>query len=208
MARWYESGDISSLSTMPPEKILCVDVETTGVDPSHDEIVQIGIIRGDGEVLASHYIRPERHVDWPAAQRVHGITPATVAGCPPLTHFARKLQSYFAGARLVVGYNVSFDLAFLRAAGILHESVPTFDVMREFAPVAGRWDPVRRRYAWVSLEYCARYYSFHGRAHDALEDAQATLWCFWSMLERGGGSPVSSSACSYLNIVERFAKRR
>ena len=40
-------------------KIICVDIETTGLDMANDEILQISIINGGGKTLYNSYIRPE-----------------------------------------------------------------------------------------------------------------------------------------------------
>lgn len=43
-----------------------------------DEILQLSVVRGDGEVLFSDYVKPEVKKRWPKAQEVNGITPAMV----------------------------------------------------------------------------------------------------------------------------------
>lgn len=129
-------------------------------------------------------------------------------GCRPISAYARALERSLIGARLVVGYNVAFDLSFLRASGIEVGHAPVFDVMREFAPVAGHWNVWERKYAWVTLEHCARHYGISCQAHDALADAQATLHCFMAMLERGDQKASLSEAKSYLDVVGRYARVR
>lgn len=177
-----EAGDITNPCELPYSRVVCLDAETTGLNPHLDEVLQLALVRGDGEVLASRYVRPLHHRSWPAAQRVHGISPSMVRDCLPLMAYASEFEELLSDADLIVGYNISFDLAFLQAAGISHGHAAVFDVMREFAPIAGRWDAERRRYTWVPLSYCARFYGIPFRAHDALEDARTTLGCFWAML--------------------------
>ena len=208
MGLWYKTGDVAALRELPRDAVVCLDVETTGLNPRVDEVLQVALVRGDGVALVSQLVRPERHSGWPSAQRRHGISPEAVEGCPSLASLAPTIEGALAGAGLIVGYNVAFDLAFLRAAGMSFGPAPVFDVMREFAPVAGRWDVARRRYAWVPLASCARYYGVSFRAHDALEDARATLACFWSMLGRGSERGRSSPDRSYLDVVDRFARAR
>ena len=203
MKLWYRAGDIAALRELPRDRVVCLDVETTGLDPRTDEVLQIALVRGDGETLLSRYVRPVRHESWSSAQRVHGISPSMAAGCPPLSSLVADVEKIFESANLIVGYNVDFDLAFLEASGMSCGSAPVFDVMREFAPVAGRWDGARRRYAWTSLEACARYYGYRFRAHDALEDTRATLYCFWAMLGRAPGARRSVQGRSYLDIATR-----
>lgn len=118
MRLWYRTGDVAALRELPRNRVVCLDVETTGLNPNADEILQVALVRGDEAVLLSSYVRPERRVRWPAAQRVNGISPEMVADCPPLSSLSQELERHLCGATLIVGYNVAFDLAFVRAAGI------------------------------------------------------------------------------------------
>ena len=208
MRLWYKTGDVTALRELPRNRVVCLDVETTGLDPNADEVLQVALIRGDEVVLMSSHVRPERHVRWPAAQRVNGISPEMVANCPSLSSLSQELERHLCGATLIVGYNVAFDLAFVRVAGISCGNVPVFDVMREFAPVVGRRRGGGRDYSWVPLERCARHYGIRFRAHDALEDARATLCCFWAMLERGPARGSSAAAKSYLSVVADYASEK
>ena len=206
MRLWYRTGDINALRELSRDRIVCLDVETTGLDPCSDEVLQIALVHGDGEVLLSRYVRPEHHSSWPLAQRTHGISPSMVEGCPSLASLKSEIEEIVDDAGLIVGYNVPFDLLFLQTAGISFDNASVFDVMREFAPVAGRWDAYRQRYAWVSLTYCAAYYGIPLRAHDALGDAQATLGCFWAMIGRDSTRNKSTSSRSYLKVVARYSR--
>ena len=208
MKLWYRAGDVAALRELSRSKFVCLDVETTGCDPRVDEVVQIALVDGGGEVLLSRYVCPQRHASWPSAQRIHGISPSMVKGFPSLVSLKPEIEKVFEGAGLIVGYNVTFDLWFLQVAGISFGSASVFDVMREFAPVAGRWDACRQRCSWVSLPYCARYYGIPLRAHDALGDAQATLGCFQAMIEQDSGNGKTTSSRSYLDIVARYSRAK
>ena len=208
MELWYKNGRAALLSKLSPCEIVCLDVETTGLNPYADEVVQIALIRGDGEALLASYVRPEYHSSWPSAQRIHGISPSRVEGCPSLVSLKLEIEKIFGSVDLIVGYNVAFDLSFLRAAGILFGNVPVFDVMREFAPVAGRWDTGRQRYAWTSLAYCAKCYGIPLNAHDALGDARAALGCFWAMIGRGSATSHPMLSRSYLDVVARYSQAK
>lgn len=206
MRLWYRTGDVAPLRELTRDRIVCLDVETTGLDPHVDEVLQIALVRGDGKVLLSRYVRPGYHSSWPSAQRTHGISPSMVAACPPLASLKGEIEKIFDRVELVVGYNVAFDLLFLQAAGISIGNASVFDVMREFAPVAGRWDADRQRYSWVSLTYCTKHYGVSLRAHDALEDARATLGCFWAMIGTDSGESRPTPYGSYLDVVARYSR--
>ena len=208
MRLWYRTGDIAALRELSCDRVVCLDVETTGLDPRTDEVLQIAFVRGDGEVLLSRFVRPEHHSSWPLAQRTHGISPSMVEGCPSLALLKPEIEEFFEDTDLIVGYNVAFDLSFLQTVDISSRNALVFDVMQEFAPVAGRWDVDSQRYAWVSLAYCAGYYGVPLHAHDALGDARATLACFWAMIGRDSARSHATPSRSYLDVVARYSRAR
>lgn len=110
-----------------------------------------------------------------------------VKGAPTIGELAPQISELLLESRLIVGYNVHFDLQFLFYGGALQQPpTATFDVMRKYARVHG--SERRRysgRYAYSTLSACAASYDYafgaHG-AHDALEDARATAHCFRALL--------------------------
>lgn len=204
MRLWYKTGDVTALQELPQQTVVCLDVETTGLDPRADEVLQLAVVRGDGKVLEDRLLRPEHTTSWSHAQSTHGISPDVVRDCPTLVDVAPEVESALRGTHLIVGYNILFDLAFLKASGIRWDEVPLFDVMREYAPVEGRWDAARGSYAWVPLARCAARYGCRFRRHRALEDARAALHCFWAMLSPH--SAMEPPGTTYLDIVARYAR--
>ena len=54
---------------------ICLDTETTGLNPSFDEILQLSIIDSNtNEVLFNDYFKPQYTVCWDEAQAVNGIS--------------------------------------------------------------------------------------------------------------------------------------
>ncbi len=185
MYLWYEKGDISKIKAIMPEKTIVFDTETTGIDAGgKDEIIQLSIVNGLGDVLFSSYIKPEHRRSWPKATEVNGISPAMVKNSPKFEDVYDEIQTIFDEAELVVGYNVEFDLKFIEAADVqLRPKTLVFDVMQEFAPVRGVWDDRHCDWKWCKLTACARNYGIKFQAHDALEDTEATRQCFYKLLE-------------------------
>lgn len=197
---WYSSGGLSDLLAIEPRATVSFDVETTGVS-RYDEILQLAIVRGDGAVLMNERFCPDRHTSWKSAERVHGIGPSDVVGARKLWEARLGIQALFDNASLIVGYNLPFDMGFLRRASIIFHSCFAFDVMREFAPVAN----VRHgaSYRWRTLGECARHYGVSFHAHDALEDAQATLECYRRMLGDDGSRYGNARTVPYLTVAGR-----
>lgn len=95
--------------------LIFFDLETTGVDPQSDRIVEIGLIRiaPDGSrELRTRRLNPERAIP-AAASAVHGIYDADVRDQPTFRQIARGLLDWLEGADLA-GFNVRrFDLPLL-----------------------------------------------------------------------------------------------
>lgn len=166
-----------------PADIICLDTETTGVY-GNDEILQLSVINGNGEVLFNELLRPKNVAEWPGAEAIHGISPDMVTGKPTIDQYMPQLNSIMSAAKLIIGYNLQFDLGFLRRAGIeWPKETQTFDVMTEFAEIYGEWNNYFRDYKWQKLCVCAEYFGYEGNGnfHDSLEDIRATLFCYYAM---------------------------
>lgn len=174
---------------VPKDKILCFDVETTGLSREEDEILHLSIVDGAGKTVFNEYIKPTRHESWDGAEAIHGISPSDVADKPTIEEYRDTLNDIFKDVQLLVGYNnIYVDNAFLKEAGIqISEDTKMYDVMLKFAPIYGEWNEMRQDYKWQKLAKCAEYYGFHGdgQFHDSLEDVRATLHCFNSMISEG-----------------------
>lgn len=87
------------------------DLETTGVDPENDRIVQIALIRVEPGGARSTYetlVNPGRPIP-PGATAVHGITDADVAGAPAFAAIRGEVERVLTGSDLA-GYNsIRFD---------------------------------------------------------------------------------------------------
>jgi len=95
-----------------------IDVETTGLRPSSDRIVELSILKihPDGnKEYKSHRINPE--IPIPAdVTAIHGITDADVACEPKFQQYANSIRDFLDGCD-IAGFNViKFDLPFIEAA--------------------------------------------------------------------------------------------
>lgn len=201
---WYVSGQISKLLCLDPRRVRGVDLETTGLNPASDEIIQVAVIDGTGEELFCSLVRPMKHTSWPVAERLTCISPSDVARCPAIDQCGNEIVAALNGARLLVGYSLRFDLEFLRSSGVAVPDVPQFDVMREYAVVAQCRDRFGR-FQFRSLSECARHYGVEFVAHDALSDIRATMMCFHRLLQDDGTRFAVPGTLPYLRAVEHFA---
>ena len=168
--------DSTPLDALP---VAVLDLETTGLDTQIDRIVAIAAVAmrgGAPEALApfEHLVDP----GWPiprAATAIHGIDGATVAGAPRFAGLRGALEAYCAN-RVVIGHNIGFDVAMLRAEtralGRDWMPPPTLDLVR----LAAALEPRERD---MTLEGTAARWGVAVRGrHTALGDARAAagLW--------------------------------
>lgn len=166
------------------DNVVVFDTETTGTEPYlGDEVVSISICDAYGNDLFSSLIKPRKKRAWPEAEAINGISPAMVKDAPHLDDVADDIRRLLCTGKLVVGYNVLFDIQFLREADVVTSYLEAFDVMQEYAEVHGTQ---RSRYSggyqYSKLSTCACSYGYSFLAHDSKEDAKATAYCFRALL--------------------------
>lgn len=93
------------------------DTETTGLDPSQDEIIQIGAARiVNGKLLHQEcfeqLVDPQRAIS-AASIPIHGITRDMVEGQPTIEAVLPAFHA-FAQDTVLVGHNAAFDMRFLQ----------------------------------------------------------------------------------------------
>lgn len=104
-----------------PEKwidlpLAVIDVETTGLEPTEDRIIEIGIIRfEDREVVESYgqLVDPERPVPEEVVD-LTGIEDSDLEGKPTFAEVADEVRERLEGVG-IVAYNLSFDRGFVEA---------------------------------------------------------------------------------------------
>lgn len=168
---------------------VALDLETTGLDPARDRITEVGALRFDaeGRELAAW----ERLVDPgvpipPEIQRITGIANADVRGQPAFAEVADELAA-FVGDAPIVGQNVSFDLNFLKAAGVEPRG-PALDTLR-FSRLL--LPTIRQRNLTALAEELGLTAS---TAHRALPDARTTAAVFTALRRRAAELPDAARA--------------
>lgn len=183
--REQAAAEIMLHRTPDGKRTIILDTETTGLDSSIDEILQLSIIDEQGNVLFNEHFKPIIATEWKAAESVNGISPKMVADCEDIYHYFGEIQQILYDADIIIGYNTDFDLAFLQSCDFqLYEDTETVDVMQEFAPIYGEQN--ENGYKWQKLTTCAAYYGYDwgtDAAHNSLADCRATLHC-WICIQK------------------------
>lgn len=174
---------ISMLSDITePSGTIVIDTETTGLNDSENEILQLSIINSDGKTLFNEYFKPLYSESWQAAESINGISPEMVKDCKHITDYLPEIIKIIMSAETIIGYNIGFDMGFLAAVGIkAHDKACFIDVMADFAAVYGEWNEYHQSYKWQKLTTAAAYYNYDwgtDAAHDSLSDCKATLYVY------------------------------
>jgi DNA polymerase-3 subunit epsilon/CBS domain-containing protein len=161
------------------------DLETTGLDPRRDRIVQVAAIAMLGPRMLDAP-RIDRLIDPgipipESATRIHGLGDTDVTGAPKFAAMATTLHEVLSG-RVVVGHHVAFDLAVLRheaaRAGLQWPNPPFLDL----GLLVGALDPWRHD---LSLEAVTNLLGVTiERRHSAIGDALAAAEAFARLIPR------------------------
>jgi DNA polymerase-3 subunit epsilon len=157
--------------------IVVIDVETTGVTPGVDAIVQIAFVRFEKRKVVGRFstlVNPGEGRTIPAeATAVHGITDEKVAKAPAIGVILNspKVQKLLGGAQ-PAAYNAQFDQRFVPAWAFEDWMWPWLDPLVAIRAV-DRYVKGKRRHTLTSA--CERRgIKLKGGAHDAAVDAEAT----------------------------------
>ncbi len=123
--------------------LVAIDLETTGLDPQKDAILEIAAVRFSGarvEAEWSSLINPGRPIP-PLITQLTGITNDMVRNAPPIKAVIQTVKD-FIGDSIVVGHNVRFDMGFLQKQGILalNDAIDTYELAAVLMPTASRYN--------------------------------------------------------------------
>ncbi len=164
------------------DSFIVIDIETTGLDPSTCEIIELGAARFDKGVLIdkfSELVKPPLAIPHEIT-RLTGITNAAVKAAPKIDTVIAKFEPFIDGTAWVVGHNVSFDLSFLKS----HFPKKKFSAIEartlDTAVLSRVLYPRLPRYGLASL---VEYFKIsRRRAHRALDDCLTTGDVFLALI--------------------------
>lgn len=165
-------------------EVVCA-IKTTGLYAGSEEILQISLLDGEGNVLLDSYVKPRFISEWNEARKIHSITPDMVKEAPELWEIAGRIKGILMSTKILITYNVRFLLEFLDVIGFkVQDNQKVYDVMIEFAKVYGEYNEVFHDYKWQKLSVAANYYGYELQKKNSLEDARATLLCYKKLQEQ------------------------
>jgi DNA polymerase-3 subunit epsilon len=159
-----------------PDACVVLDLETTGLDPTRHEIIEIAAIRyrkgSTTQDTLQALVKPTKKVPDNIA-KITGITQAMLdKEGEPLAQVLPQFTEFIGSLRLVT-FNAEFDMAFLDTAYEKHGIAKPANPVSCALKMARRAWPRRKSFR---LEHLANDGVFaEGKAHRALEDARRAL---------------------------------
>lgn len=163
------------------ESYVCIDLETTGLDPKRDKIIEIGAVKVEHNKIVEEwetYINPDRKLEGRIVE-LTGIRDEQLSQAPGIGEMLPKLLAITEG-EVLLGHRVMFDYSFIKKAAVDHKTsfersgIDTLKIARKY--LTG----LESR----GLGYLCRYYGIEHNAHRALEDARATVRLYQKLAEQ------------------------
>src|SRR5262245_51098065 len=112
------SSGFSAMADLPARQFVAFDLETTGLLAESDRVVEVGAVRFDATGLEVGRFERLINPGYPmptAAQAVHGLGDADLAGAPPAREVLPEFLEFLGDPTesTVLAHNGSFDARFL-----------------------------------------------------------------------------------------------
>ena len=160
---------------------ICIDLETTGLNPKEDRIIEIGAVKVcQGKITErfSTFIQPGRKLEERITE-LTGIRDEDLENAPEIEAVLEQLLD-FMGDLPLLGHSILFDYSFLKKACVNHKlsfekyGVDTLKIARKYLTSLEH----------KNLEYLCDYYGIEHHAHRALADAEATVALYQRLCEQ------------------------
>ena len=173
--------------------IVALDIETTGLDPQKDTIIEIGAVRFNGkrvEERFSQLVNPGRPIPSQITQ-LTGITNDMVRNQPPMSAVIQPLADFIGNAP-ILGHRIQFDLGFIKKWQHFpyNSVIDTYELAAVLMPTASR-------YGLGSL--CQQLGIFSTEPfHRASNDAEMTSQVYLKLVDKAFELPRS--------LIEEFVR--
>ena len=188
-----------------PSNYVAVDLETTGLSPDYDDIIEICALRFKDDSLEASFstlVKPREKIP-EFITDLTGITNEMVSNAPKIKQALKNLESFLSPDDVILGYNVNFDINFLYDNYEFELGYPFkndfIDVMR----LARRLEPSLPNH---KLETLSSYYGIETKHHRAEADCDTCQQCYLKLKEKGIAEFGSAEAFSKRHYNELKAR--
>ena len=160
---------------------ICIDLETTGLNPKTDKIIEIGIVKVENNRIVREWetlVNPDRKLE-PRIVELTGIRDEQLSSAPQIEDVLPILLE-IADDFVLLGHSVLFDYSFVKKAAVNQrmtfekQGIDTLKIARKYlADLESR-----------SLPCLCKHYGIDHSAHRALHDARATVELYKKLAEQ------------------------
>lgn len=161
-----------------------LDVETTGLNPKTDKLIEIGAVKVRGGIIGESfhsYVYPGRKLEARITE-LTGITDEMLEDAPPIEDVLPKLME-FIGEDVLLGHRILFDYSFIKKAAVNRKlsfekkGIDTLKIARRYLP-----ELESKR-----LGFLCEYFGIELDAHKAQSDAEAAARLYFKLAQHFGG---------------------
>lgn len=162
------------------DSYVCIDLETTGLNPKTDRIIEIGVVKVWNNEIVQEWeslVNPGRNLEERITE-LTGIKDEQLTSAPTVDEVLPILLEIIGDGPLL-GHSVLFDYSFVKKAAVNRkmtfekEGIDTLKIARKYlADLESR-----------SLGCLCRHYGICHNAHRALDDARATVELYRKLAE-------------------------
>ncbi len=166
------------MSLLEKETFICLDCETTGLDPIQDHIIEVAVVKFQFDATLESFetlIDPGCPIS-ETSMAIHHITDDMVVGKPKIIEILPSILK-LVGKHIVIGHGIGLDIAFLAEAAKKHSlpcqltNNPLLDTLR-MARLYGE-SPTN------SLERLREHFNIQAEgAHRAMNDVTVNIEVF------------------------------
>lgn len=163
---------------------IALDLETTGLDPKRDKIIEIGAIKViDGEETGEYetFVNPYRTLE-ERVRELTGIKDDQIASAPGINQVIGDFLD-FAEDLPVLGHHVIFDFSFIKRAAVNYgesfecRGIDTLKLARKFMPLEEK----------KNLKAACQFFGIRQQqSHRALADARSAHYLYQEMQKQYG----------------------
>lgn len=160
-----------------PDNYIVLDIETTGLDPYYDEIIEIGALKINSDKIVDQFstlVKPEKPID-DFITNLTGITDEMVSNAPNIRDILPSFLA-FTGDSAIVGHHVHFDINFIYDKTMEHFGTCFENNFIDTLKLSKRLFPLMKSYRLTDL---VRDFNINAKPnHRALADCASTYELF------------------------------
>lgn len=97
-----------------PKEYVVLDIETTGLSPHRDEIIELSALLVKNDEIVEEFnrlVKPQGQIS-PFISNLTGITASMVSDAPDISSAILEFNDFCSG-KVILGHNVTFDIGFI-----------------------------------------------------------------------------------------------